>query len=336
MKYAIFPLFLIISFGFFGSVGAQQLDFSQTTINIELIPQNPGPNEVVYVSLTSYATNLDAATITWKVNGKTLKNGMGEKNFIFTTGGMNVKTLLDITIKTAENETIEKKLTINPSEVDMIWQSESYVPPFYKGKALFSHQNQITVIAVPHISNGGGGELNTKSLIYKWKSNGSVIDTASGFGKNFYTFTGSLISRPLTIEVEVSSPNGIGQGYGSISLTPGEPEVILYKKDPTYGIQFQKALQSNVELKNSKEITVVGFALFFGVLNHSSSELSYKWAINGIPTGTDSSLGTQVFRRKEGTSGASNVSLSIEHANKILQSAAVDFNLKFEDKKNSE
>src|SRR3989344_2647967 len=329
MKYSIFVLLLVCSLSFFYTTNAQSLNFSQTTIEIQLIPEIPRSNEPVYVSLTSYATDLNSATITWKINSKTQSSGIGERSFSFTTGGMNTKTTLGITIKTAEGETIEKSLVIKPSEVDMIWQSKSFVPPFYKGKAMFSHQNEITFIAIPHITGSNGGEIGAKNLIYRWKKNGTVIEDASGFGKNSYTFTGSLISRPVEVSVEVSSLNDNGIGFGSVYIKPSEPSIILYKKGPTYGIKFEEALQNTVGLDNSKEVTVVGMPFFFGTKNQSSSELLYKWSINGVPIGNDTSATTQVFRQKEGTSGSSKISLSIENVNKILQFSTNDFNLSF-------
>lgn len=308
---------------------AQVGNLAQTDINVDMVPQNPGPNQAVSVSLTSYSTNINAANITWKINGKTQKTGVGEKLFSFKTGDMNVKTTLDISVQTTEGEAIKKTLVIEPSSVDLIWQSYGFVPPFYKGKTIFSHQNKITFIAVPHITSGSGGEIPAKNLIYKWKNNGTVIDNLSGYGKNTYTFVSSLISRPMDIEVEVSSQTTGGTGYASINVNPAEPSVIFYAKDPLYGIEFQKALHDNVELDTSKELTVLGVPFFFGTSDMSDPDLSYKWSINGSPINNGSSSATQVFRQSEGTSGTSNISLSIESDSKILQSASNSFNLTF-------
>ncbi|MEI6494591.1 MAG: hypothetical protein WCO03_00830, partial [bacterium] len=49
-------------------------------------PANPGPNENVSISLVSFEANLDQSNITWKVNGKEERSGVGERNFNFRTG----------------------------------------------------------------------------------------------------------------------------------------------------------------------------------------------------------------------------------------------------------
>lgn len=319
----------MMSISFFDITCAQNNPISQTTINIELIPETPKAGDVVYASITSYATDINSAVITWKVNGKTLKSGVGEKGFTFTVGAVGTKTTLGLTILTREGETIQQSLVIKPAEIDLIWQSKSLVPPFYKGKAMFSHQNEIAFIAIPHMIGSNGREINAKNMVYRWKKNGSVIEDASGFSKNTYTFVSPLISRPLNIEVEAYSPNEDGLALSYTSISPAEPVVMIYRKDPTYGINFQRALLNTVNLDRSREVTLLGFPLFYGSPSPTSNELVYKWSINGLPIGNDSSATNQTFRKKEGTSGSSKISLSIENEGRILQYGSRDFSLSF-------
>jgi hypothetical protein len=324
MKQLVFILLFACISGFFSVTNAQISTLPQTNINVSMTPENPGPNELVYVSVVSYSTNINAAKITWVVDGKIQKSETGAKSFTFKTGDLNTTTSLDILIETREGEVLEKNFKIKPVSIDLIWESDGFVPPFYRGKSLFSHQNKITVIALPHIMSESGNEIGAKNLIYTWKKNGSVIENASGFGKNSYSFISPLISRPFTISVEVVSVDNSGVAYGSLNLSPGEPSVLFYKKDPIYGIEFQNALSNTVELKNSKELVVVGVPLFFG-----KSGLVYKWAINGFPINTGDSGSTQVFRQVDGSSGTSRISLSVENPRKILQYAGNNFNLTF-------
>ena len=327
MKYSVFIVFVLCVLGLSGTVCAQINTISPTEINVSMLPENPGPNQPVSISLTSFATDINNANITWKIDGKTQKQGIGEKAFSFTAGAMGKETRIDITAVTAEGETINKTVVINPSTVDLIWQSDGFVPPFYKGKSLFSHQDRVTVIALPHITSGGG-ELSAKNLVYKWKNNDNVMEASSGYGKNSYTFDASLISRPVDIEVDITSPDTGDTAVTDITLSPIDPSIVFYQKNPLYGIEFQKALTGTVFLDSSKEITVTAMPFYFGAVSPSSSNLTYTWSINGSPVNNTSSQ-TEVFRQKEGTSGASNISLSIENSSKILQSASESFNLLF-------
>ncbi len=327
MKYVIISVFFAFFLIFFGLTS---IVFAQSTlstqVNVDVVPSSPGPNEQVTVTLTSFQTDLDKASITWKVNGKTVLSGRGQKKFTFNTGAMNTTTSLDIFITTSGGQSISKSLRFRPVDVDLMWQADSYTPPFYKGKAMFTFQDKITFIAVPHIFSGGV-ELSAKNLIYKWTENGSVVDYASGYGKNSFSFVSPLISRPINMEVEITSPTTNDIAHASLNIAATDPMIILYRKNPLYGIQFQNALNGKFDLNDSKEITIIGIPYFFGTKTLGSPDLDYKWAINGLPAGNNGSQ--EVFRQTGNQTGTSNISLSIENANKILELASTNFNLSF-------
>ncbi len=328
MKYYFLSLILVLFTIFIPNKGFAQFNQYSQDIDVSFVPANPGPNTKVYASLESYSVDLNSSTIVWSINGKVVKDSTGGKDLSFTTG--NTGTVTQVTIKTTDSlgQTIVKNFNILPSSVDIIWQSDSSVPPFYKGKAMFSHQNNISFIAVPHITYSGK-EISASNLVYTWKRNGSVVEDASGYGKNVYSFTGSLISRPLDIEVEVYSPNTNSTASGNTKVSPIDPLVIFYKKSPLYGIELQRNIYSSEQMLEP-EITVVAVPLFFGVKQYNDRSLVYKWSINGKLTGDDTSQNTQVFRPAEGVSGSSQISISIENTKKILQLAKNSFNLSFD------
>lgn len=327
MKHTIFFIFLLISFlGGYKETSAQELGIGES-INFEMVPEIPKAGDLVGVFLNSYVTNIDLASITWKLNGKIIKSGVGEKKFEFTMGNESTVTNLNITIKTQEGATFTKDYSLRPTSVDMILESDGSVHPFYKGKNLFTHQNNVSIIAVPHIIGTNGIELNPKNMVYKWKKNGSVVESASGYSKNAYKFEGALISRPVNISVEISSDQGLA--YGNLVLTPTDPFILFYKKDPTLGIQYQKVLDSGTTLKDSKEITIVAQPYFFDSSSYFLNSLIYRWSINGRAIQDDGAKKQQTFRQNEGSSGTANIALSIENPDKILQFTQKNMMLSF-------
>ncbi len=336
MKSFSFIIFAIVSLFFAelsyaqGIDGLPQIIQDQLKLNatIELSPEFPKPNSQVTASVVTYDTNLDAAFITWKLNGKTVLSGPGERRLTFTVGDMNKPTVLQVEVVSVSGSSITKTLNLQPSSVDLIWQSESFVPPFYKGKAMMSHQNKISFIAIPHINDSSGNLISPKNLIYKWLIGSSVVETASGYGKNVYSFTSPLISRSINMRVQVSSIDASAKGEGTAFVNPSEPSILFYKKSPLYGIEFQKTL-TGVVTSTTKEVEVVGIPFYFGTTNPSSPELNYKWFINGSEIKDNSGGFTRVFRAKEGTTGTALISLSIEDVNKLLQTAYKNFSLTF-------
>lgn len=327
MKKGSFTLFVIVMLLFTKVAMAQSIS-SLSDLTLETIPENPTAGETVTATVSSYSTNINLATISWLINGVVKKSGTGEKTFTFVVE-QSGNTNLTARVTSVEGDSNQKSFTIKPSSgIDLIWETDSFTPPFYKGKAMFSHQNNVTFIAIPHITNSSGREIDPKNLVYKWTKNGSVQESASGYGKNSYSFTSPLISRGLNIEVTAESSDG-STANKKISLNPQNPSIIFYKKDPLYGIELQKALSQN-ELLNGPEISVVAMPLFFGTLNMNTPEISYKWSINNqvIANGGEN---TQVFRKPENSSGTSKISVSIENTNKILQYTSGSFNLSFGD-----
>lgn len=326
MRYAIFLLIFVVTLGLYTPAHAQLSDLTQSSVEVSLIPENPKAGETVQASIVSYLTDLDSASVVWQVNGKIIKSGIGVKMVNVTVGNIGDTTNITILIKTKEGDSITKTVSLTPASVDLMWQSDGYTPPFYRGKTMFGHQNTITFIAIPHMSSAG--EVNPQSYIYKWTQNGKALQDSSGYGKNTLTVTGSIISRPLKIEVEVSTPSSYATAYGYINVTPTDPFVLLYNKSPLYGIEFQKAIQGYVNM-TEPEITVVATPMFFGIKNLTSPEISYAWSINGSSINNSLRDYMQVFRPKEGTSGTSNITVKVEHLDKILQFSSRSFNLSF-------
>src|SRR5688572_16598777 len=88
---------------------------------------------------------------------------------------------------------------LKAQEVDLLWQAETYTLPFYKGKALWSKESRVKLLAIPR----GPGVGNPLNLTYKWTKNGTVLGNINGVGKNTIAFTDSIISRPQTIQVDI-------------------------------------------------------------------------------------------------------------------------------------
>ena len=151
----------------------------------------------------------------------------------------------------------------------------------------------------------------------------------SGYGKNTYTMQTSIISRTLDVQVQVTSPITNSSGASEVVVAPIDPEVVLYEKHPLYGIQFQRTLSNLFTLNNSKEIEVVSEPYFFGTEDMHDTKLSYKWNINNSEFDGDTTRVSRVFRQAEGTSGTSFISVAVENAEQILQSARGEFSLVF-------
>ncbi len=284
-------------------------------VEIYAEPANPSPGQNIVASVESYATDLNSAAIVWIVNGKAHAQGTGLVSVSVTAPALGKSTQVVVIIKTVENREVRKSITIKSGSVDIIWESSGYTPPFYRGKALFAYENPIKIIAVPHLAEGNGVEIDPRTLVYKWKKNDKVVQDQSGYGKQILNLQ-EEIPRPIDIEVEVATKNGSQKGVASIRLEPGNPSISFYEDSPLYGVMYNKAIVDKVRLEN-QEITIRAVPYTF-----NQPLLTYLWSINNLERQDLSTNQSITLRTKGDTGGSSSISLEIRNPNDILQSAS--------------
>ncbi len=285
-------------------------------VEITTNPDEPAPLQDVTVSIESFNTDLNAASIIWLVAGKTYAKGTGITSIHVTAPPLGKELAVSTIIMTVEGKEVKKALSIKSGGVDLVWESAGYIPPFYEGKALYTYENQIKVSAMPHLS-GPKGELDPRTLIYKWTENDKVVQDQSGYGKQTLNIQEET-PRPLEIKVDVGTPNGSQKGTATITITPGDPSITFYEDDPLYGIFFNKAIPESLNLINP-EVTI--HAVPYGFTTSTRVPLSYSWSINNLERNDLSTNQSITLRTKEDTEGSSDISLRIRGIATILQGA---------------
>jgi hypothetical protein len=169
-----------------------QYEIAEEDITILSDPEVPPPLQNVTLTLSSYATDINSAFVIWKVAGKTELSGTGAKKFQVTTGETGSTTVIDVTIRPVTGEIIQKQYVIRPADIDILWEgADSYVPPFYKGRALPTSEGLIKVLAIPQVKDGAL-QTDVNNFVFKWKRDDKVIQSGSGYGKNSLIHTTKL------------------------------------------------------------------------------------------------------------------------------------------------
>lgn len=210
-------------------------------------------------------------------------------------------------------------------DVDVIYQTNGYVPAFYQGKAVRADMNSMTFMAIATKSDGT--VLNPKDVKFTWGKDGTIFADRSGEGVNTFTYDGIGISRPFTISVEVLSSDQSVRTKKTVTVNKGAPEVLLYEDNPLYGIEFQKALRGGVALEG-KEMNIAAFPFFFNVTARNDQKLSYAWAMNGVAV-SDVPGPSLLLRQTSTSAGSSAISLIVSNAKEFLQSAQANMTLTF-------
>lgn len=288
-----------------------QYEVTEDDITVLSDPEIPPPLQNITLTLSSYATDINSAFVIWKVGGKTQLSGTGEKKFQVTTGENGSTTVVDITIRPVSGEVIQKQFVIRPADIDILWEgADSYVPPFYKGRALPTSEGLIRVVAIPQVKDGSL-QTDVSNFVFKWKRDDKVIQSGSGYGKNSLLLRQSYLNKKEVLDV---SATGIGTGIitqKKFEVPIFKPKILFYEKDPLLGIRYNRALDQSFEVA-SGEKTIVAEPYFFGPVDALSPELEYTWTINGQSIYTPEIK--NVLTVKKGTSaGVATIGLEIKN-----------------------
>jgi hypothetical protein len=313
-------LFLFVFLGLimitpFISFAESQIQIQENEINVELSPERPKPYENVTIKISSYATDLNKALITWKMNNRLTISGIGKTSYSFQTEGPDTINVIDIDIKPfGSMDTINKRINLNASEVELMWESISgYAPPFYKGKVLPVDGELIRVVAFPNtmtIKYGIG------SLTYSWKNNGEANLDASGYNKNSFKFRNGLFDKNNQITVTASSVTGNFTAENSVEIPMFKPKLIFYKKSPTDGILYAKALDKEITMLED-EMTIIAEP-YFSSFRGDENAFNFSWSINekSIQTPTNK---TELTVRPTSRGGYATINLVVENMNSLFQ-----------------
>lgn len=211
-------------------------------------------------------------------------------------------------------------------DVDLLWQGESYTPPFYQGRSLWGVQADITFTAIPHIPAANGREADPSTLIYRWKKDGVVLGSLSGVNKRSLVLSDTVLSEPVRVKIDILlEPDTEPITGTAITVTPVTPELLVYEDNPLYGVLYNNAV-GNLFILKGAEVTFSAFPLYAGVRGRNDSAEVYTWI-----TGSDTRKGGRVtYRIPDGASGFSEVTLKAVNSRTIAQPGDKSFRVQFE------
>lgn len=322
-----FTLFLFLALTIPFGVYAQVPDTGALFI-FKITPTYPGPGDKVTIRVQSFSIDLDRAQVTWRANGRLLAQGTAVQEVSFEAGPLGSSTFVSISAF-VDGELYSDQITVSPADIDIIWETDTYTPPFYSGKALPSAQAPVTIVALPRIVSIFGGSVQIRDLIFTWRENGRVLGNNSGRGKNILRTTGARLFNTKNIEVTATTIDGVTTAKRLLVLTPANPRVVFYENSPLLGMRFEKAIRSTFELKQ-EEVTVTAHPFYFSGSSRVRDSFEYSWVVNGRVVETlledRSSL---VLRQTGNGEGSATIALTIQNLEEVLQRARNSFTITF-------
>ena len=298
---------------------AQSIPGVENPVSIVMSPTNPGPGDTVTLSAQSSSFDVDSALLVWTKNGAVISEGTGDKVLTLSAGVLGTKTTITLSAQAPGLGTFTDSVTINPALVNLIWEANTSVPPFYEGKALLGWGATYRVVAVPQVYENGVA-VNPAHLVYTWSKDFSVDANASGYGKNVYADDGSVnyIRGGDTVSLTAATTDGSATAAGSITVSPVTPSILIYEQSPLYGIMYNQSLAAAT--LDGDSITLRAEPFFFS--NLSSAISSLVWDMNGSAISGFAGNPSLTLVRQDKNAGTSVVEANLNNPTALLQGAS--------------
>lgn len=288
-----------------------QFSFAETVVSdasIGMSPTYAGVGEKISATLRTSALDLQSSLIVWTLDTTVLNRGIGVDTTSFTLKDVRKH---EITATVTDQTGYSVKITeiVRASDVDILWEGISYVPPGYKGRTLYSDGGKVRVTALPHAED----KKTPADYVYTWTQDGKNLPRSSGFGKSSLTLDTSLFGDSTLLNVQVKTLQGEYIGGAGVRITPSPVIVGIYEQKALLG------LWTNTTVKNAKiidrETTLRALPYFMDISSISESATKYTWNAFGA-TIVPGAGGRAVL---SGANGNPKVGVTISNKNKILQ-----------------
>jgi hypothetical protein len=337
--FSLLQLFLLCSFFLmsFTLVTHAQLDMPNmdNSVFITTVPDHPRPGDVVQLYVQSVYFDLPHMNNVWTVNGKVVAQGIGVVQASFTAGALGSNNAV---VFKADSDTNSATARINiiPTEVDLLYESDSYVPPFYRGRALPSEGTSVRLLALPRFQNSANSFIPASSLTYTWKRNGSVVNTVSGKGMNAVLLPSPVLFGTDSIEVDVTTSDGTMSGSASMNIPSVKPLLLLYEDHPLFGVTYHKSLGPTTFVSES-EMSFVAVPYFANATSPNDKSLSYDWTVNNQHINADDVKKNAITISAAGQkTGLAQISLDMAQPQNPFFSAHGDWTISFSSVQNAQ
>ena len=301
---------------------------AESALSISLSPQYPAPQSTVRLTLQSSLYDLDSSSVTWTVNGQEVAQGDAITFVDVKTGPLGSKTDVQADI-TSAGDTAFATATVIPASIDLLWESDSYVPPFYNGRALPSAGSRVHLVALTHFVRPGGGEVPADQIVFTWTRDSEVLGDLSGRGKSSITVDGPTLFGTETIVVEAASVDGSIAGQALLRIPDTEPRLMLYEDHPLFGVLYHQALGVTTFVPKN-EMSFIAIPYFASAAASGDTSLQYEWQVNQSPVTTNAAHGNEITVNAASSTGLmALINLSLTHMSNYFLSAAGSWSVTF-------
>lgn len=274
---------LVLKIAIFGAIvfgaGTLHAQFLPEEISLFATPSSPSPGETFEVQASTPTFDKNTFFFQWSVDGVSRPDlsGMGKSTIQLTAGSVGSATRVNVTASHPREGSRSASLSIRVSDLSLSWSAETYVPRWYKGKALPIQNSVVRVVAVPQVIIGGAA-IDPDNLIYLW----SLDDedrVLSGAGERVLRVRLSNFPR-ATHRVSLVVEDRLKRIRKEKSLlieAEREPRLAIYEVRPLGGVE-PRSVVSFAPL-GTETVNLLAEPFFFGI--KAKRELFFSWRVDG-------------------------------------------------------
>lgn len=321
-------LLFVATFAIPASVANAQFEFFTGSFGITLSidPLTPQAYESVVVTADSLFTNISAADVSWYVNDSLLTSGRGITSVRVPVGAPGSKTTVAVRAVNALGGTIAGETVIIPADAEILWEADSLVPPFYKGRTLAGAGTSVRAEAHVRLARDNGTLIAPEDIMYTWRRNGAVASSVSGKGKNKAVFSAPLLFSTDTLSVTAESIDRTLRTEARTTIPSVDTLLFIYEDHPLFGTLYNRALRPSATIPET-EVKLAAFPLFADARAAGDKRLDYSWTVNGTPIAEDPNEPDKIIVSSSGDAVRATLQLVLAHTTNWFEAAQGTWNI---------
>lgn len=308
MRLFLFGILLLLAPGFSQAQFGGD-DFLNTTLSLEFSPAYPSPNQAFTINLNDYGGGGFGATIDWYYNDSRMDWAYNKRSITVTSpeAGQSATLKAVLTKPNGASEAVTR--TVTPIYLDIIFEPQTHVPNFYKGRALATPDSTVNATAL--LSTGA---LLLNEHLYTWNLNNTVVQGGPLRGGSRVSFTMPQDSSSI-LSLTVTKLDGTIVAKRTLELPVAAPKLLFYEVSTLYGV-MPRALTSPFALTgNSTTLRAEPYYLDSAVFNNPSVT---SWNVDSSSAPSGNNPYDITLERTEQT-GLVDVVFRVQSTTKLLQ-----------------
>lgn len=297
-------------------------------LDLKMTPEHPAAGDTVTLTVSSYGVDLERSQIVWYADKKEMARGTALTSTTVDAGTLG--SAKEITVIAEETDGLigSATATVRPTEVDLLWESDSYSPPYFRGRTLSGTNATIRAQAVVRFIRADGSTIPEEDIIYSWYKGTTRI--LSGRGKSSMITTGPSLFGNETLAVAAESADGLYHGRASVNITGVDPNIELYENHPLFGVLYHRALLNDATTLES-ELRVSAVPYFAHVTAPQDSSLVYEWRHGTTDITPDPKHPETLTINAQGYQGTATIDLRLTSLTDLFLRASGAWNITFSD-----